>query len=73
MPGARAYHHYAYQMEPQPPFRICAVCKDLPLRSFNKTYHKGMLLQCLAVDQQQLQLNCSVWAANAHAVLRQAG
>jgi hypothetical protein len=52
MPGARAYHHYAYKMEPQPPFRICSVSKELPLRSFDKEYHKGMHR---ALDQRQLQ------------------
>jgi hypothetical protein len=41
MPGARSYHHYAYMMEPQPPFRICAVSKELPLQRFNSTIHAG--------------------------------
>ncbi|WIA17508.1 hypothetical protein OEZ85_014343 [Tetradesmus obliquus] len=42
MPGARAYHHYAYQMEAQPPFRICAVSKELPLRRYDSTIHAGV-------------------------------
>eukprot|EP00879_Flechtneria_rotunda_P006744 GHRR01007087.1.p1 GENE.GHRR01007087.1~~GHRR01007087.1.p1 ORF type:complete len:270 (+),score=75.05 GHRR01007087.1:1163-1972(+) len=40
MKGSRAYHHYAYQMEPHPPFRICAVSRELPLRSYDPTYHR---------------------------------
>lgn len=27
----KVYHHYAYKMEPQPPFRVCAVSKEIPL------------------------------------------
>lgn len=52
MPGARAYHHYAYQMEAQPPFRICAVSKELPLRRYDSTIHAGAAAAAVVIFKQ---------------------